>query len=77
MADFTQLHHKRRLVRSLPSPALRRSIREDAGLTQEDVATALGVSRAIVSRWEAGLRRPPGRRLTDYAQLLKELQSDG
>ena len=32
MADFTQLHHKRRLVRSLPSPALRRSIREDAGL---------------------------------------------
>jgi len=76
MHDFTEILEKSRLARSLPAPERRTAIREAAMVTQEDIATALGVTRAIVSRWEAGLRIPSGEHLTNYARLLKALEDD-
>jgi DNA-binding transcriptional regulator YiaG len=47
-----------------------RKLREQAGLSQEEIADAIGVTRACVSRWEAGARRPTGDAAQRYAQLL-------
>lgn len=37
--------------------ALLRSLREDTGLRQVDVAESLGVAQSVVSKWENGQRR--------------------
>jgi transcriptional regulator with XRE-family HTH domain len=60
--------------RGLPAPALRRAIRQDAGLSQQDIAEVVGVTRESVSRWETGNRRPVGGHLEAYAELLRKLQ---
>jgi DNA-binding transcriptional regulator YiaG len=58
----------------LPPPAIRGEIRRTAGLTQRDVADALGVShRVVVARWEAGTRSPRGDLRARYATLLRDL----
>jgi Zn-dependent peptidase ImmA (M78 family)/DNA-binding XRE family transcriptional regulator len=44
--------------------------RSESGLGQEDVANALGVSRAMVSYWEAGSRVPNDRQLAALSRLL-------
>jgi Zn-dependent peptidase ImmA (M78 family)/transcriptional regulator with XRE-family HTH domain len=41
------------------------------GYDQEDVANAVGVSRAMVSYWESGRRKPNDRQLVALAQLLR------
>lgn len=74
MADLTAMKRKAKAVRHLPTPAMRRAIRVEAGLTQEDVAEPLEVQRETVSRWEAGKRTPRGRLLIQYAELLAEIQ---
>ncbi len=43
--------------------------REAIGYPQEDVATALGVTRTMVSYWESGKRRPNERQLVALARL--------
>jgi Zn-dependent peptidase ImmA (M78 family)/DNA-binding XRE family transcriptional regulator len=45
--------------------------RARSGYGQEDVANAVGVSRAMVSYWEAGRRVPNDRQLVALAQLLR------
>src|SRR5687767_6230065 len=45
--------------------------RSGSGLGQDDVANALGVSRAMVSYWEAGKRTPNDRQLASLSQLLR------
>jgi Zn-dependent peptidase ImmA (M78 family)/transcriptional regulator with XRE-family HTH domain len=45
--------------------------RSDSGLGQEDLANALGVSRAMISYWEAGSRLPNDRQLTALSRLLR------
>ena len=45
--------------------------RSDSGLGQEDVANALGVSRAMVSYWEGGSRIPNDRQLAALSRLLR------
>lgn len=67
----------------LPDPESRRLIREQAGLTQHDVADQLYVSRWTVARWEkpAGYRNgmrlagrePVGELRKTYSNLLREL----
>ncbi|MEV0092077.1 helix-turn-helix domain-containing protein [Streptomyces sp. NPDC050738] len=55
----------------LPSPKERRRLREAKSLTEEQVATAVGVTRATVRSWETGRTTPRGRRLEQYAKLLQ------
>ena len=43
-----------------------RAARTDAGLSQQDVARALGVGRSAVNQWESGLTKPS---ITKRAQL--------
>jgi DNA-binding transcriptional regulator YiaG len=59
----------------LPEPPLRRSVRESAGVSQGDLAKALGVTRSAVSRWEAGHREPRGEALVHYVDLLELLRA--
>ncbi len=40
-----------------------RKAREDAGLDQRTLATAIGVSRETVCRWETGRREPSARQV--------------
>lgn len=75
--DLNEIHRKSQAHRELPGPSLRRAIREDAGLSQADVAEPLGVTRAAVSRWETGGRRPRGALLVAYSELLQTLRRDG
>lgn len=45
--------------------------RSTSGLAQEDLANALGVTRTMISYWEAGSRRPNDRQLTALSRLLR------
>jgi DNA-directed RNA polymerase specialized sigma24 family protein len=54
----------------LPVPKERRRLRESRSLTQADMATRLGVSRATVRSWEAGRSAPRGRMREAYTRLL-------
>jgi len=59
--------------RRLPPPKMRRLVRETAGLTQTDLARALDVDRATVSRWESGDRFPAPAVLARYLEALDRL----
>ncbi|GAA2330513.1 hypothetical protein Scani_33800 [Streptomyces caniferus] len=54
----------------LPPPAERKRLREAAGLTQQDVATALHTKRETVNGWETGRTTPRPPRLAAYQHLL-------
>ncbi|WP_406862637.1 sigma factor-like helix-turn-helix DNA-binding protein [Streptomyces sp. HUAS MG47] len=56
---------------SLPSPKERRRLREAKALTEDQVAEALGVTRATVRSWETGRSSPRGRKREAYAKLLR------
>ncbi len=45
-------------------------LREKANLTQEEVASKLGVGRTTVSMWESGMSMPRADLLPDLARLL-------
>jgi transcriptional regulator with XRE-family HTH domain len=47
-----------------------RQLRLSKGLTLQDIATELGVTRASVSKWEGGHARPEISRLEQLARLL-------
>lgn len=73
MAVIDQLLADAKRARDLPPPAVRRHLRERAGLSQEQLAQALGVGRTAVTRWETGAREPrPAVRL-DYIEILERL----
>lgn len=44
-------------------------------MTQAEVASELGVTKAAVSAWELGRRRPRGELALRYGQLLDEIGS--
>ena len=67
---------RRRAQRALPDPSRCRSLREAAQLTQEDLASVLGVTRAAVSRWELGERRPRAATLERYLAALERLAQE-
>jgi len=60
-----------RARRQLPSAEERRRIREAAGVSQRELALALGVSWTAVQRWENGAR--PRSRVEEYATALAQL----
>ncbi|MDX2733456.1 telomere-associated protein Tap [Streptomyces sp. PA03-2a] len=57
----------------LPPPAERERLRKAHGLTQEQVAQALGVRRPTVVAWENGKTDPRGEQRAGYARLLDKL----
>lgn len=61
----------------LPAPAVRRAIRHQAGLTEQQLASVLGVSRVAVARWELGTREPRGALRRKYAEALSALMRAG
>lgn len=54
----------------LPPPKERRRLREARSLSEDAVATAVGVTRATVRSWETGRTNPRGRKREAYARLL-------
>ena len=72
--SVTAIRDRIRELRALPSPAERRRIRVDAGVSLLDVAAVLGVSHTAVSAWERGLRTPNRRLLGPYLQVLRVMQ---
>jgi transcriptional regulator with XRE-family HTH domain len=52
-----------------------RAIREAAGLSQDEVARALGVDQASIMRWEKG-REPRHEHALKYADLLNRLEDE-
>jgi transcriptional regulator with XRE-family HTH domain len=64
--------HERAAV-LLPPATARRVLRESAGLTQQDLADALGVRRATIARYELSQREPHGDLRRRYAAALKFL----
>ncbi|MFC7794156.1 telomere-associated protein Tap [Streptomyces cinereoruber] len=57
----------------LPNPAERRRLREASGLSQAQIAQALGTRREAVSGWEAGRSEPRPPQRAAYARLLEKL----
>ncbi|WP_326581873.1 helix-turn-helix domain-containing protein (plasmid) [Actinacidiphila glaucinigra] len=57
----------------LPAPAERRRLREEAGLTQQQIAQALATRTQSVGDWEAGRREPRPPKRDAYARLLEGL----
>ncbi|WP_079168107.1 helix-turn-helix transcriptional regulator [Streptomyces colonosanans] len=58
---------------TLPSPHVRQQLRVAAGLTQAEVAHAIGVKRVAVARWEAGVAKPHRSNRLKYAHFLRRL----
>ncbi|MFE1903662.1 sigma factor-like helix-turn-helix DNA-binding protein [Streptomyces gardneri] len=55
---------------TLPTPKERRRLREALALSEEQVAEAMGVTKATVKAWETGRSAPRGRKRDAYAKLL-------
>ena len=62
-------------VRALARSGSARAIRLAAGITLGEVAASVGCSHSAVFRWEAGERKPMGRRALRYAAVLDALLS--
>ncbi|MCG7526003.1 helix-turn-helix domain-containing protein [Streptomyces sp. OfavH-34-F] len=60
----------------LPSPKERRRLRKAKSLTEDQVAAAVGVTRATVRAWETGRTTPRGRKREAYARLLLGTEDD-
>jgi transcriptional regulator with XRE-family HTH domain len=62
----------------LPSPAYRRAIRKQAGLSQKQVAQAIGVSRELIAKFEQGRDiRPDPAFASKYAKALEAMANAG
>jgi DNA-binding transcriptional regulator YiaG len=72
--SLQNLLERARAHRGLPDPELCRVIREGAGLSQGDIAQAVGVRRETVSRWETGARAPRGEFLVKYREVLEAVK---
>ncbi len=74
MISQLEAHRRRPLKSPLPSPAERKRVRIDYGVTIQAVADVLGVSRMSVTAWEKGTSEPTGENATKYAELLREMR---
>ncbi|MGI5393196.1 helix-turn-helix domain-containing protein [Streptomyces sp. CA-251251] len=60
----------------LPPPKARRRLRENAALTQAQLAARVGVTHETVRAWESGRSTPRGRKREAYAKLLSTLAAE-
>ncbi|MFG3179970.1 helix-turn-helix transcriptional regulator [[Kitasatospora] papulosa] len=58
---------------TLPTLKVRQQLRLTAGLTQAEVAEAIGVKRLAVAQWEAGRAQPHRGNRRAYAHFLRKL----
>jgi transcriptional regulator with XRE-family HTH domain len=72
MKDLLHRSRDRRAWR----PAVARALRREARITLAEVADAIDVSEATISRWETGVRRPRGVHADRYVALLTRLEDD-
>lgn len=63
-------------ARRLSSSGEGRTLRTQAGLTLQEVATSVGVAISTLSRWENGQRSPRGEAAARWAQLLTDLKHE-
>jgi len=71
--------YKRAIVGTLESGEVAgrlRTARRSAGLTQRQLAEALGVESITVSRWERGVTTPSVSRLRGIAEITRTTMSD-
>jgi DNA-binding XRE family transcriptional regulator len=72
-ADMTR--SRLRVHLDLPSPAERRRLREVSGLSQQEMADIVGVTRQAIGHWENGTRSTPrGPLLGRYVDALRALR---
>ena len=62
--------------RNFPKPIERRLLRIRAGLTQADIANAIGSSAATISRYETGARDPSATTRERYSKVLDRLSRE-
>jgi DNA-binding transcriptional regulator YiaG len=68
--ELVELHRQDRL----PPPDVRRALRLVAGVTQGELAAALGRTRPTITRWENGSREPRGEDRRRYLDAIEELR---
>lgn len=69
-----RIRERVRVHQALPPPEDRRALRTAAGLTLQEIATAVGVTPAAVWQWEHGKRNPNGKHLDAYLDALNALE---
>jgi len=65
-----QLIARKRVHRLILTDRLR-ELREEAGLSQSDIARAIGVAPSQVSRWESGVSQPRPAHALTLLELLE------
>jgi len=74
--NVNKLREKIRRLKGLPDPTERRRLRIMAGLSLQDVATSVGVTRSAISRWELGSRSPHQSNLGPYVAVLTVISEE-
>jgi transcriptional regulator with XRE-family HTH domain len=80
MGTISELVERVEARRELPSPTVRRALRQAAGVSLDDVGAAVGVTGQAVRWWESGAREPNAENLRPYLEVLrafKRAMSDG
>lgn len=77
MTHLFSLRQKVRERNALPPSHVRRALRVSAGVSLEDLAAALNVSRETVRLWELGLAKPRAEHLPRYLNVLDLLRLEG
>ena len=70
MSRTTELAELRRSLRSGEA----KKIRQDAAVSQSEMARDIGVTPGAFSHWESGTRTPTGDAAIRYLRLLRRLQ---
>ena len=73
MASLDELLARATRTRRLPTPNRGRRLRRAAGISQKELAAALGVTRLTLGRWEAGTAAPTGVHRERYGEALARL----
>jgi transcriptional regulator with XRE-family HTH domain len=60
-------------ARTLAGSGRGKRLRQAAGLSQAELAAAVGVTNCCISHWENGKRRPRGDAAARYALALRDL----
>ncbi|MEU2834582.1 helix-turn-helix domain-containing protein [Streptomyces lavendulae] len=66
---------RKSLTAGLPDPSERQKVRKEYGLTQDDLASVLGVHRITVSAWERGRFDPSGKMRELYMGLFAHMKA--